>query len=142
MRFSEARRHPVMDTTTAEKLGEVDGFVVDPANHRITALRLARSRAGRLLAWERVAAFGPDAVTVEGGPKRRGGGGRASAPGPELPGRRVLTDRGRDLGPVLDVTFDPATGEVTGVVVAEEALAGERLVGVGSYAVVVTDQTG
>jgi len=44
MLFSEARRHKVMDTATAQQVAEVDGFVVDPAAGRITALRLGKSK--------------------------------------------------------------------------------------------------
>lgn len=145
MLFSEARRHKVMDTTTAQQVAEVDGFVVDPAAGRITALRLGKSKGpGRVLDWEGVGAFGPDAVTVSGTGAIRepADDDEARAAGLDLPGRRVLTERGRELGAVADVEFDPATGAVTAVLVGQTTVAGDRLIGLGSYALVVKEDAG
>ncbi|HVL93803.1 MAG TPA: PRC-barrel domain-containing protein, partial [Acidimicrobiales bacterium] len=64
---------------------------------------------------------------------------RRRAGGVDLPGRRVLTERGRELGAVADVEFDPATGAVTAVLVGQTTVAGDRLIGLGSYALVVKE---
>ena len=52
-------------------------------------------------------------------------------------GKRVLATSGDELGKVKDVEFDPATGDVLALLLDEGASPGERLIGVGSYAVVV-----
>ena len=43
---------------------------------------------------------------------------------------------GDEIGTVDDVEFDPETGEVTSLILASGDIAGTRLVGIGSYAVV------
>ena len=54
-------------------------------------------------------------------------------------GKRVLTSAGDELGTVTDVEFVPDTGEVTALVLDTGTIAGTRLLGIGSYAVVVAD---
>ncbi len=55
----------------------------------------------------------------------------------------VLTTGGDELGHVADIEFDPDTGGLTSIVLREDAaISGDRLVGIGSYAVVVQEQPG
>jgi sporulation protein YlmC with PRC-barrel domain len=49
----------------------------------------------------------------------------------------VLTEHGHFLGKVRDVEFDPANGRITSLMLKEAFVDGERLLGIGSYAVVV-----
>lgn len=49
----------------------------------------------------------------------------------------MLTDGGTELGKVDDVDFDPGTGSITYLISADDRIAGDRLLGCGSYAVVV-----
>jgi hypothetical protein len=89
----------------------------------------------------------PDQIALVCVPFRiRGGTLLASAvlPGPSLPrkdhhllGKRVLSTGGDDLGKVDDVEFDPGTGTITALLLPGGEVAGIRLVGVGSYAVVL-----
>ncbi|MGH3813515.1 MAG: PRC-barrel domain-containing protein [Pseudonocardiaceae bacterium] len=53
-------------------------------------------------------------------------------------GKRVLTERGMELSTVTDVDFDPETGAVTTLITKTETIAGDRLIGLGGYAVVVS----
>jgi len=70
---------------------------------------------------------------------------RPSAPAPRILsskdhrvlGKRVLATTGDELGTVVDVEFDPHTGTVSALVLAAGEIAGVRLIGVGSYAVIV-----
>ena len=147
MRFGEVQGRPVMDTTSARQVAEVAGFVVRPREARITAVRLGKVHGkGRMIDWTALKAFGVDAVTVEGT-----GGFREPADEHErravkgdldLEGRPLLTDQGRLVGTVVDVEFDPITGSLTGLLLDgdDEAVAGERLIGAGSHAVVVRDR--
>ncbi|HWR48181.1 MAG TPA: hypothetical protein VN327_11310 [Pseudonocardiaceae bacterium] len=143
MLFSQARKHNVVNTTTATRVARVDGFVVVPGPARVALLRLGKfSGAGTLLAWEDVQGFGPDAVTVSTDavirPARDALEQRAEDNDLEIMGKRVLTERGMELSPVTDVDFDPETGAVISLITKAETIAGQRLIGLGGYAVVVS----
>jgi uncharacterized protein YrrD len=144
MLFSQARKRDVVDTATATRIARVDGFVVLPGPARVALLRLGKvSGAGTLLAWGDVQGFGPDAVTVATDavirPARDGLEQRAEDNDLEILGKRVLTERGMELGTVTDVDFDPDTGSITTLITKTETIAGERLIGLGGYAAVVSD---
>jgi uncharacterized protein YrrD len=143
MLFSQARKRNVVNTTTATRVARVDSFVVLPGPARVALLRLGKvSGAGTLLAWEDLQGFGPDAVTVATDavirPARDALEQRAEDNDLEIMGKRVLTERGMELGPVTDVDFDPETGAVTSLITKTETIAGQRLIGLGGYAVVVS----
>lgn len=143
MLFSQARKLDVVNTSTATRVGRVEGFVVLPGPPRVALLRLGKvSGAGTLLAWADLKGFGPDAVTVESDamirPARDAVEQRVEDNDLEILGKRVLTERGMELGAVADVDFDPETGEVTSMITKTEAIAGRRLIGVGGYAVIVS----
>lgn len=143
MLFSQARKHNVVSTATATRVARVDGFVVLPGPARVALLRLGKvSGAGTLLAWEDLQGFGPDAVTVATDavirPARDTLEQRAEDNDLEIIGKRVLTERGMELGSVTDVDFDPETGAVTSLIIKAETIAGSRLIGLGGYAVVVS----
>jgi uncharacterized protein YrrD len=143
MLFSRARKRNVVNTTTATRVARVDSFVVLPGPARVALLRLGKvSGAGTLLAWEDLQGFGPDAVTVATDavirPARDAWERRAEDNDLEIMGKRVLTERGMELGPVTDVDFDPETGAVTSLITKTETIAGRRLIGLGGYAVVVS----
>ncbi len=142
MRFSEADGRKVVSTASATTIGKVDGFAVDPGTRQVVAVRLKKTEGDAdVVLWSALTAFGVDAVTV---------------PGPEvfvvaegeiatfldkhhhLKGKRVLSDAGDDLGKVEDVEFDAGSGAVTQLLTKTAEIAGSRLLGVGSYAVVVT----
>jgi uncharacterized protein YrrD len=143
MLFSQARKRDVVDTATATRIARVDGFVVLPAPARVALLRLGKvSGAGTLLAWDDVQGFGPDAVTVATDavirPARDAVEQRAEDNDLEILGKRVLTEHGMELGTVTDVDFDPDTGSITTLITKTETIAGERLIGLGGYAAVVS----
>lgn len=141
MLFSEARGRKVVSTATAETVGVVDGFVVDPSTHSVLSLQLRKTHGNDdSLRWSDIAAFGADAVTVDDP-------GKLTEPGEDvealtgkdhgLVGKRVLSSAGDELGEVSDVDFDPATGGIAALLLGDDDVDGARLVGVGSYAVVV-----
>jgi uncharacterized protein YrrD len=137
---------PVLDLATATTVGTVDDVVVDPAGRRAVGLHLGKtgSAPGDWLAWERISAIGTDAVTIEAAdraepfvddPTRR-----ALRSGGAL-GGRVLTDQGRDVGVLDDVTIED-DGSLSSLVVGTMTVAPEELLGIGSYATVVRDPAG
>jgi len=141
--FSQAGKRDGVNTATATRGARVDGFVVLPGPARVALLRLGKvSGAGTLLAWEDVRGFGPDAVTVATDavirPPRDGVEQRAEDNDLDILGKRVLTEQGTELGTVTDVDFDPETGAVTTLITKSNTIAGQRLIGLGGYAAVVS----
>lgn len=140
MLFSDAKGRKVVSTSTAETVGKVSGFVVDPTSRAVLALHVKKAESGDTLRWDRLTAFGVDAVTVSGA-----GDVTAADPAVEalsdkahrVLGKRVLSTSGDELGKVDDVEFDASSGTVTALVLDKGSVEGVRLVGVGSYAVVV-----
>lgn len=135
--FLEAKGRQVVSTSTAQTVGKVDHLLVDPARRRVVAVSV--KKAG-LLRWRDLTAFGADAVTVPSADLliERDGELDAFAGKQHDPvGKRLLTSGGDELGTVSDVEFATDTGEVTGLVLDTGTIAGSRLLGIGSYAVVV-----
>lgn len=140
MRFSEALGHKVVSTSTADTVGVVQDFFVDPETAAVLAVGLKKTESGDTLRWTDITAFGSDAVTVAGPEKITDADHDvASLKGKEhsVVGKRVLSTKGDELGEVSDVEFDVESGALASLVLDDGGIAGDRLVGVGSYAVVV-----
>lgn len=138
MRFSDAKGHKVVSTADAETVGRVDGFVVDPAGARVSALRLKKTEGdGDVLPWDAVIGFGPDAVTTGSADVIVAGTAQDHDKHRDVLGKRVLTESGDELGEVKDVEFDPETGTVLMLLTKDGEVAGERMIGLGSYALMV-----
>lgn len=143
MKFSEGRNHKVVSTSTADTVGKVHEYVVDPLTHAVLALQLKKTSDGDTLRWSDITAFGTDAVTVSGADTIGAPGADVTAlTGKDhvLIGKRVLSNAGDELGHVKDVEFDAETGVLEELLLADATVAGARLVGVGSYAVVVKQE--
>jgi sporulation protein YlmC with PRC-barrel domain len=143
MLFSDARKHKVVASSSAATIGRVSQFVVDPVTRSVVALQLKKTEGGDVLRWGDLTAFGTDAVTVTDAGKIGDGDERVRAltgKDHRVLGKRVLTSAGDDIGKVADVDFDTATGALTAILVdSGNDVAADRLLGVGSYAVVVRD---
>jgi sporulation protein YlmC with PRC-barrel domain len=140
MLFSQAHGRKVVSTTTADTVGRIDGFIVDPAIRAILALQVKKASTGSVLLWADMTAFGSDAVTVPGAEhitEPAGAVAELSGKGHQLLGKRVLTTLGDEIGKVDDVEFDADNGTITGLMLKQGQIDGIRLIGVGSYAVVV-----
>jgi sporulation protein YlmC with PRC-barrel domain len=142
IRFSDISGNPVMDTSTATSVGRIQAPIVDPVTQRVIGFRVKKSKGpGDVLLWAAVAGLGPDALTVDSAE-------RVAEPPKELKdrtskkldllGRQVLTEHGHPLGKVRDVEFDPSDGQVTSLMLKDAFVDGRRLLGIGSYAVVVS----
>ena len=145
MWFREAHGRRVVTTDTAETVGRVDAYVVDPASRSVVALRLGSVNGDRAyLSWSALVAFGPDAVTIGSADRLRKPEGqgeeRAASKDLQLVGKLVLTASGTALGRVRDAEFDGGSGRITSVELDDAGtISGERILGVGSYALVVED---
>jgi sporulation protein YlmC with PRC-barrel domain len=142
IRFSDISGNPVMDTSTATAVGKVQAPIVDPVTQRVVGFRIKKSKGpGDVLLWGGLAGLGPDALTVDSAE-------RVAEPPQELKeraghkldllGRVVLSEHGHQLGKVRDVEFDPADGRITSLMLKDSFVDGERLLGIGSYAVVIS----
>ncbi len=106
----------------------------------VVAVTVKKAAGGDTLLWPRITAFGADAVTVAGAEVIVDANevvAALSAKDYRLLGKRILTTGGENLGEVTDVEFDPASGAISTLIAASGEVGGERLVGVGSFAVVV-----
>lgn len=131
----------VVSRDTAERLGTVAHLLVDTEGRRVTAVVIGKRRKAQLVDWAALSGFGPDAVIVGGdGSLRAPDDDRERAAGAgklEMVKKRVLTERGNEIGTVDDATFDPATGMLGAILVGNREIPATAIVGNGTYAVVV-----
>ncbi|OUC94979.1 PRC-barrel domain-containing protein [Streptomyces swartbergensis] len=134
MLFSQARGLPVLTLTDADEIGVLKSLTVDAPSGVVTHVRVRgrHSRKESVLAWGALHAIGPDAVLV-----RSAAAPSEVPPHHELPGLRILTETGYELGTVQDVVFEPETGRIEAVRTAHGDLPADRLLGLGDYALVV-----
>ncbi|MCF6525222.1 PRC-barrel domain-containing protein [Streptomyces sp. JJ36] len=141
MRLHDMTGRTVMGVTDATTLGAVTGFLVDPEEPRVAGLRLRKPGGGStLLAWSAVRAVGADAVMAdpdEAGRTARQELGPLAGKRYEITGKRVLSERGEELGAVEDAEFDPESGALVSVSTPGEEIDAGRIAGLGSYALVV-----
>jgi uncharacterized protein YrrD len=143
MLFTQAQGRAIMDLATAETVGTVSACTIAPSPARIAGLRLrTRGRGHRTLDWDNVQSFGPDAVAVEEAGRIRDEKNIDPADHAHVAhapiGKAVLTETGLNKGTVLDFEFDERYGHIGHLLTDEEQIPGDHLLGVGSYAVVVT----
>lgn len=146
MRITEARKRPVVDTSTAETVGHVDGFLIEAEAARIIGLRIDGGGAGSVLPWESLGAFGPDALTIASADAIRAPADaaeqRRSDPDLDPIGKPAIEESGNGLGTVTDIDFDPDTGALRAVMTDVYELPADKLLGLGSYAMVFGDIRG
>jgi uncharacterized protein YrrD len=140
--FKDAHGRKVVSRTTAETLGELRHMVVDTSRRHVAAIVVNKGkRHAFLVDWEHVSGFGPDAVMVESEDTLRpptDDHEQAAADGKlELVGKRALSERGNEHGPIADVEFDPDSGNIGAVLVGEQRIPATDLLGVGSYAAII-----
>lgn len=137
MLFSQAHGLPVITAGEATSLGTVQDLTIDALTASLACLRLsAASGPDGAVSWDAVEAVGPNAVIVRS---------RAAAEADpddvpahhEAVGSRVLTEHGVEHGTVKDIAFDPRSGRILTLYTALGEIPGERLMGLGSYALVV-----
>ena len=142
-RLSDVVGMRVMSKATAEQAGRVERALVSTHERRIVGFQVGK---GLVVDWAALSGVGDDAVVVEAeGRVRRAQGDRelkALRGRYDLVGKRVLSDRGDEIGTVVDVEFDEATGRLEAVETSAGMVAGERVLGLGSYCLVVRREAG
>lgn len=141
MLLSQTVGRPVVSASDAAQVGTVAGVVVEPGGPDgavVTAVRLDGVKdGGDVIAWADVHAVGPDAVVVEAATAARFTSADSSGR-QDLLGKRLLTELGDAAGTLADVAFDPASGRIDLLYGSRgDRVPGDRLLGVGSYAVVI-----
>ena len=145
MRVTEVHGRKVVNLEDAETLGRVDRYVVDPSKRAVVALRLSKVKGDAcFLSWTDLHAFGADAVTVSKAsclrPAADEAEERAASNELQVIGKLVLTQSGTALGKDVDVEVDPGSGTIVALDLGEAGtVAGDRIIGLGSYALIVSD---
>ncbi len=140
MRFTDAKGRKVVSTSSAETVGKLDEFVVDPRRRVVVAVELKKTDSGDTLMWSDIVGFGADAITVTGADTIRDQTPEVAALAGKdhrVLGKRILSAAGDELGKIDDVEFDPDTGGLQALLTGDLQIEGDRLIGIGSYAVVV-----
>lgn len=140
MRWRKTLGRSVVDRSSGESIGKLDAFVVDPPTRRITAMVVD----GRIATWSDVGGIGPDAVVVPDAAGLRDPASdlekRIAEDGSGPLGKKVFTEDGFELGSLTDIDLDGETGELRTLLLSDDDLGASRLLGIGSYAVVVSSQ--
>jgi sporulation protein YlmC with PRC-barrel domain len=145
MRLREAYGRKVVSTDDAETIGRLEAFVIDPQKRSVVGLRLAKVRGDRpFLSWSDLQGFGTGAVTVGSADLLRPPADEAEERGASKAlqpiGKLVLSELGTALGKVNNVDFDEESGALVSFYLGDAGkVAGDRLLGIGSYAVVVKE---
>ncbi len=141
--FSGSHGRLVVAIDTAEEIGNVKGFVVDPTAKRIDAVHVSgRGKNAEIIAWASIRSFGNDAViakTADAAVQVSGDHDTQAVKGNiEMQGSRVLTTTGLAHGTVEDVTFDAESGELLGASTTDGGyVEASRFRALGSYALIV-----
>lgn len=137
MRWKHAMGREVVDTRTAETVGKIGGFVVEPADSKIAAVIVG----SKIVSWSDAGGIGPDALMVNGADVLTDPSSDTEAAAVDGKGdpisKTVFTEDGFDIGTLVDIVFDPESGAIDDLVLADDDIAGARLMGIGSFAVVV-----
>ena len=131
-----------MSRATAERVGKLERVVLDNPPRQVVAVQVGKG----LVDWSAVSGLGADAVVIEGDDHVRPPAGareeQAMAGALDWKGKRVLSDAGNELGTVVEVEVDEATGVVEVVDTTAGRFAADRLVALGSYCLVVRHDPG
>jgi uncharacterized protein YrrD len=144
VKFADIITREVVDLEGALVIGRVHDAILDSSGRAILGFTL-RGSPGRndWLAWEQIVAIGDDAVTVESIrtlTEQPSGKGRLIL-GDDVVGGRVLSDQGLLLSTISEVDFDPKTGRIVTVGLADgHTIPSVDLLGSGSYATIVRHQ--
>lgn len=139
--FRQALGRKVVSRATAHHLGSVSHLLVTVDCRQVAGVILGKGKKATLADWSQVSGFGTDAVMVNDESALRAPADdreQAAVNGRlELLGRRMVTESGNELGIVGDVSFDPVSGSVEYLTVADHQIPADTVLGSGSYAVVV-----
>ncbi|MCZ7461940.1 PRC-barrel domain-containing protein [Streptomyces sp. WMMC940] len=142
MLLSNAQGRTVVAVPTAERLGTVAALTLASSPPHVSAVRLkTRGRHDHVMAWSNVHSFGEDALTVRSAevlrPENELGAEEEAHRSHDPLGKPVLVETGERMGTIEDLDFDERDGRLRALVTSEGEIPGDRLMGVGGYAVIV-----
>lgn len=139
--FARAVGRRVLSRATAQELGLVAHLLIDPGRTHVAALVIGKGKKARIVDWDQLSGFGPDAVMLndegalrEPADERERQVARGHL---ELVGKRALSGTGNGLGTIADVTFDPESGRLESLLIGDRDIPPSLLLGIGSYAAVL-----
>lgn len=136
---------PVVAEDSAEQAGSVSGFQIDPDAASISAIYLGGKRSSaKFVSWRDIRSFGSDAVIIATSESVHTSADdaeqRVASGELDVLDKLVLTEIGDEFGVVDDVEFDPDDGHLQQLSIASRSVDSECLLGIGTYAVVITAQ--
>ncbi len=138
-RLGEVLGTRVMSRSSAERVGKLERVVFDHPPRRIAVAQVGKF----LVDWSAVSGLGTDAVVIDSGDQLRPPDGAredaAAAGDLDWKGKRVLTDHGNEVGTVVEIEVDEASGAIETVETTAGRFPADRLLALGSYCLVVAD---
>jgi uncharacterized protein YrrD len=126
MRFSEIKNRAVVDLDSAQKIGQLESLVLDPAYREVVGLKI---KSGGLfgptefLPISRLKNIGQDAITISQPLEAAVASGSQDTSDSQLKnlpdlqhivGKQVVTSNGKLLGDIHDITLDSSNLAITG----------------------------
>jgi len=118
MKVSELKGRAVIGLSRAQKLGVLQGLIVDPNGAQVLGLRVSGADASHPIVVPAAAIYsiGPDAITIDDAALAQSGAEVAALGGvPDsqaLVDTKVVTDGGTLLGTIRDLHVDPTTLQI------------------------------
>ena len=117
---------PIYALDRGEEIGEVENLIFDPDQRRVVGFVLEEGglfRSPQVIPFENIESIGPDAIVLKRGaplemPPEEVDANRLKE-GFNLTGRKVVSERGHDIGTVYDLDIDELTGRVIGIEVTQ-----------------------
>lgn len=114
---------PIFSLDRGEEIGEVENLIFDPDQRKVVGFVLEEGglfRSPEVIPFESIESIGPDVIVLKRGeslktfsdeidPKQ------VKKEGFNLTGRKVISDRGHEIGTVYDLEINEQTGAVTGI---------------------------
>jgi len=142
IRLSQVKGRRVIARDNAQVVGSVRRIHVDAATSRVVGIELEGTLdRDTIVEWPAVVAVEQDALLIDNAGDRRAPldatehafvGGQF-----DLEGKLVLHDSGEALGRLEDLGYDEKSGRVIELVVPGQLIPIERIVALGSYALII-----
>lgn len=113
---------PIFSLDRGEEIGEVENLIFDPDRKMVVGFVLEEEglfRSSEVIPFESIESLGPDVIVLKRGASLETSSEidskQVKKEGFNLTGRRVISDRGHEIGAVYDLEIDEPTGAVTGI---------------------------
>lgn len=120
MKADQVLNLKVVETARGTEMGKVNGLIIDNDERRVVAVAIAPVKfltSPKYVPFENIVSVDNDVLTIPSEQSAVGRGNfRASGLIDSLTGKHVLTEDGRDLGEVMNYTFDPKSGALQSLI--------------------------